>query len=72
MKEYPFFADVVMIMGTARVIFKPLFALVDTVISTTPSQTDDAKWAEIKGSKVFSAMIFLVDYVASVKIPVKK
>lgn len=71
-KSFPWFSDLVMIMGTARIIFKPLFTLIETIISTTPSKEDDKKWEDIKGSKMFAFLMYLVDYVASVKIPTKK
>ena len=71
-RSYPAFADLVMIMGVFRIVFKPLFTLINTVILTTPTKKDDEQWAKIQGSKIFSTALFLIDYIASVKIPTKK
>lgn len=69
LKEYPWFANLVVIMGSLRVIFKPLFSLIDAVIAATPNQDDDKAWLAFKQSKAASLLIWLIDYIASVKIP---
>ena len=71
LSDYPWFGAIVMFMGMARVICKPLFSLIDTVVKTTPSKKDDSKWAEIKTSKYMRFFLYLMDYLASVKIPAK-
>ena len=69
LKEYPWFANLVVIMGSLRVIFKPLFSLIDAVIAATPNKDDDKAWLQFKQSKAASLLIWLIDYIASVKIP---
>ena len=70
-KEYPWFANLVMIIGTLRVVMKPLFSLIDAVTAATPNKQDDAAWKGVKESKAMSLFIWLIDYVASVKVPKK-
>ena len=67
-KEFPWFADLVMLMGTSRVVFKPLVILIDTLIKEPKTTTDDEKWAAFQKSKYFRAILFVLDYFASVKI----
>lgn len=71
LKDYPWFATLVMAMGTARIICKPLFSLIGSIIQSTPTKEDDAKWEAFKHSRFFKTARYLVDYLASVKIPPK-
>ena len=70
-KEYPWFANLVMIIGTLRVVMKPLFSLIDAITTATPTKEDDAAWKGVKESKAMGLFIWLIDYVASVKVPKK-
>lgn len=67
-QNYPWFGNLVIFMGMARMICKPLFTLIDAVIVATPSKHDDQIWSDVKGSKAMSMFLWLIDYLASVKI----
>jgi len=69
--KYPATASVLMVMGVLRAVFKPLFALLQAYVASTPSAADDAVLARIEKSKVVTTAAFVLDYVASIKLPQK-
>jgi len=68
LKEYPGFMSIIAMMGMLRVIFKPLFALIETVVATTPTKKDDEAWEAVRGSKAMEMILWLLDYLASIKL----
>lgn len=69
-KEYPWLTNLVMLMGALRLVFKPIFAALEKYIAETPSKVDDERWAAIKNAKGMKTFIWLLDFFASVKIPI--
>lgn len=67
-QSYPKLGTIVAIIGTLRVIFKPLFSFLDVIVAATPSTKDEELLGKVKDSKAFKAFSFLVDYVGSIKI----
>lgn len=61
-----------LIVGSLRVVLKPLFALAYAIASVTPDKKDDEAVKKIEEHKVTKAIAFALDYVASVKLPPKK
>lgn len=68
-KNHPVLMAVVMFMGTARLIMKPLVAAIEKIVKDTPSPKDDAIVAKIEASMPWKVFNFLIDYFASVKTP---
>lgn len=68
--KFPILSSVFMVMGVMRAAFKPLMSLIETVVAATPTKADDEVLTEVKASKVYTSIVWLVDYFASVKIPV--
>lgn len=62
----------ILIIGSLRVVFKPLFALAHAVASITPDKKDDEAIKKIEEHKITKAIAFALDYVASIKLPSKK
>lgn len=60
------------IIGTLRLIVKPALALAYAIVQATPSKSDDEAVAKVEQSKVFKALLFVLDWLASVKLPSKK
>jgi hypothetical protein len=56
-------------MGTFRLIMKPIMLCIEQVVTTTPTQSDDAFWAKIKASKPYKWFTIALDYIASIKLP---
>lgn len=61
--------QVLVIMASFRVVFKPLMALASAVVEVTPPKGDDELLAKIKANKYYKMVVFLVDYFASIKLP---
>jgi hypothetical protein len=60
------------VIGILRTIFKPAMALLEAFVLATPGTTDDEKLKTFKASQVYRVLAWLVDYLASVKLPVAK
>lgn len=56
-------------MGTLRMIFKPIMSGIQAVVSLTPTVKDDTILADVLNSKVYKTIVFIFDYVASLKLP---
>lgn len=67
----PKLAILVTIMAVARAIFKPLCAVIQAYVDSTPSESDNVTWLAIKESKIFKALAYAMDFLLSVKIPSK-
>lgn len=66
--EYGWAVTVLTYIGTFRVIFKPLMTGIEGVIAATPSKEDDKKLAEIKEHKAYKFVVWLVDFLGSIKL----
>lgn len=64
--------QVISIIGTLRLIFKPLQSFVAAIIAATPSVNDDAWLAKAMASKAYGYVQYALDWFASVKLPAKK
>ncbi len=59
----------VMVLGVFRSIFKPTMLLLEAYVLATPSKNDDEKLAGFKSSKAYATIVWIVDYLASIKLP---
>ena len=66
---YPVMVKIVMIVGTMRLFMKPLFTFVGEVVLLTPSNRDDLFLAKVMASKAYKVLTFVLDYIASIKLP---
>jgi len=69
--KYPVLSSIFMVMGILRAVFKPIFSLARTVVAATPSVKDDAVLDRVEGSKAYKAVLYVLDYIASIKIGAK-
>lgn len=69
--QYPLPASVLMIMGALRMVNKPLFLVLRTIADVTPTLKDNEWLEKVERSKLYVSICFLLDYVASVKLPQK-
>lgn len=65
--QIPWMTDLIMIVGSFRLIFKPLLSLVRTIVELTDTTKDDLLLDEALSSKAFSAIMYIVDYLTSIK-----
>lgn len=67
--QYPVAMKAVIIMQSARLIFKPLCAAVQKYVDESEATWDNELWVKIQDNKVFKAIAFVLDYAFSIKIP---
>lgn len=66
--KYPLLLTLISIMGVCSAIFKPTMSLLEAFVLATPSKTDDEELHKFQESKVYKTLVWLVDYIARVKI----
>jgi len=71
MAGHPKLSAVLMVLGVFRAIFKPAMLLLETYVKSTPSEKDDKWLVDVKESKVYQFLVWLVDYLTSIKLPKK-
>ena len=67
--KYGIVLQIISVMGTARLVFKPFVLFLQAVTTATPSPKDNELLAKFMGSKAYTVIQFLLDYVASIKLP---
>jgi hypothetical protein len=68
--KYPAAATVIFFMGTARLFMKPIVTCIKAIVELTETKKDDEKVAQIEASKAYKTIVFILDYILSVK-PIK-
>lgn len=61
--------QVLSIIGSLRLIIKPLMGLIEAYVLITPNKEDDLLPAKIKENKVYKSVVYLLDWFASLKLP---
>lgn len=70
--QFPIASSLLMIIGVCRVVMKPLFALLRAFVLSTPTPKDDLLLDEVEHSKAYLALVWFLDYTASIKLPGSK
>ncbi len=70
-QKYPVIGSIVAVVGLIRIIVKPIMVALKTIVDSTESPKDNELLVKVEESKVYKALMFLLDYLASVK-PLKK
>jgi hypothetical protein len=60
--------QIVSIVGTLRLFFKPIMAGVEQAIKDSPSQEDDIILGKVQKNIFYKGFIFVLDLVSSIKI----
>jgi hypothetical protein len=55
------------ILGSLRFFIKPLMGLLEAYVAFTPSKADDLLPEQIKNNKVYKAIVYALDWFASLK-----
>lgn len=69
--QFPVAASILMVLGIARVVNKPLFALAKAFVAKTETTKDDEFLVEVETSKFYKALCFILDWTVSIKLPAK-
>ncbi len=66
--KYPVIVSIIAVMGTLRIIFKPIMSVLHAYVESTETLKDDEKLAKAEASKYYKAIAWLVDFFASYKL----
>lgn len=55
------------VIGSLRVMIKPLRDLVHAYVNVTPSMKDNEKLSSVEESKVYKGIMYFIDWFSSVK-----
>jgi hypothetical protein len=64
--------SLLLIVGSLRILLKPTFALLYAITSLTPNPKDEEIVKKIESHKILKAIVFVLDWFASIKINKKK
>lgn len=70
--EYPTIFTIVGIMGSVRIVMKPLMSLVLVTVELTPTNKDNLFLEKLKNYWWYKTLVYLLDWSLSIKLPVKK
>ena len=60
------------LIGTLRTVNKLLFTFLHEAVKATSTQYDDNLLEQLEKSKIYTALAYVLDLVASIKLPAKK
>ena len=66
--QYPIVGSILVVVGTLRLVLKPLFAAAHYYVEQTADPEDDKKLQAIEANKAVQGLFFVLDWIASVKI----
>jgi hypothetical protein len=68
MNTYPGFSTFLACIGALRLIIKPAMTAITAITKATPTKKDDELVDEVFNSKTWKSFLFLLDWLASVKL----
>jgi hypothetical protein len=60
---------VVLVIGSLRLVFKPVMVAIENYVKQTPNPADDARIAKFEAGPVYKLVAFVLDFGASIKLP---
>ena len=60
--------QIISIIGSLRLVIKPAMELFKAYVAITPSKSDDHLPGKFENSKVYKAVVFSLDWFASIKL----
>jgi hypothetical protein len=67
--KYGWITTVVLVIGSLRILFKPVMLAIEKYVRETPGTEDDARIARFEASPIYRIIGFLLDFGASIKLP---
>jgi len=67
--QYGMVAGSLMWIATLRLIFKPAMVFLQAFVAITPTSKDNDVLNAVLNSKVYKAIVFLIDLATSIKLP---
>ena len=62
-------AATLLVIGSLRILFKPVMLAIEKYVKETPSPEDDARIARFEAGPIYKAIGFVLDFGASIKLP---
>jgi hypothetical protein len=69
LQQYPQASAVFAVIGLFRVVFKPIMSVWEAWVGYTPQKSDNEVLNKFKKGPIYKALIWLVDYSTSIKLP---
>jgi hypothetical protein len=70
--DFGWAVQVVSVVGTLRLFFKPIMAGIETAVKASESNSDDIILGKVQGNSIYKGFIFLIDLLSSVKVKPKQ
>jgi hypothetical protein len=67
-ERYPVVASLLLLLGALRFVIKPVMTAIHFFVASTESKKDDEMLAKVEHSWLFTGFLFLVDWIASIKL----
>ncbi len=67
--KYGWATTVVLVIGSLRIVFKPVMLALENYVKQTPGTIDDERLAKFEAGPIYKIIAFLLDLGASVKLP---
>ena len=67
--NYGWLTTVVLVIGSLRIVFKPIMLALENYVRQTPTVADDERLAKFEAGIIYKALAFLLDFAASIKLP---
>lgn len=71
-QKYTWLVTLLAIVGTLRLVFKPLVSAAHVFVQSTPSTSDDEALAKVEASRAFKVFAWLLNYLGSIKVGPQK
>jgi len=67
--KYGWLTTVILVIGSLRLLFKPVMLAIENYVKQTPSTADDERLAKFEAGPIYKIIAFLLDLGASIKLP---
>jgi len=69
LSKSPLFGSAIVMLGTFRLIFKPIMSALMQIVDVTETKTDNEMLQKILDSKWYKVLSWVLDYAVSLKTP---
>lgn len=66
--KYGFVIQLLTFIGLFRLILKPFLVFIHSYVAVTETKKDDEFIEKVEGNKIFKGLLFVLDWLASIKI----
>jgi len=66
--KYPMLSTILMVIGLLRVVNKPLFSVLKTIVASTSTKKDDELLGKVEKSYLYNMISYILDWFGSIKL----